>query len=155
MAAHFDIALAFDPSARVFDVRLGSDGDLALDLTPLTAMLVSLGVDRRADPDDELPSGRDGTLNAASPSFNERRGFSGDACARDGARTGSRLWLLDRAKQTEITRMAAEDWSREALGWAAALHGRPASIAASWIRRGVLALDLGVDASELTLTRRL
>ena len=116
MAADFiDVALIFDPDTRTADAELGVDGDLLLDETALTPMLISLGSDRRARPDDELPQGRD-ALNVSS-SFVTRRGAVGDALDAYGRRTGSRLWLLERAKQHELTELFVQDAAREALRW--------------------------------------
>jgi phage gp46-like protein len=152
MSRHFDVALQFDAATRSTDVALGADGDLAIDLTPATALLVSIGVDRRAEPDDELPSGRDALLNAASPSFSRRRGFPGDATA-PGPRTGSRLWLLDREKQTEITRQRAEDYGLEATQWTGLEPDGPALVAADWPRKGVLGLLVKLGDDEISTAR--
>jgi hypothetical protein len=47
-----DLGLTYDPTTRRCDLTLGDDGDLVLDTTPVPAMLMSVGLDRRADPDD-------------------------------------------------------------------------------------------------------
>lgn len=133
-----DAALVFDPATRRADLVLGEDGDLVLDETPVTPMLISLGTDRRAEPDDELPSGID-ALNA-STSFVARRGWVGDALDPRGRRIGCRIWLLDRAKQTETTRRFCILWAEEALAWAGEELAQPAEVTAEWIRRGMLAL---------------
>lgn len=69
-----------------------------------TAILISLFTDREANPDDVIP---DGT--------NDPRGWIGD----DGqdVKIGSRLWLLDRAKQDLATLQRANDYIVEALQW--------------------------------------
>lgn len=66
-----------------------------------TAILNSLFSDRRADEDDELPvdEGED------------RRGFWADSD------WGSKLWLLDRAKETQETINKAREWAEESLAW--------------------------------------
>lgn len=77
---------------------LGRGDDLA------TAVIISLFTDRRADPDDEIPD-----------ASGDRRGWWGDT-----GRTrplGSKLWLLERAKQTEQTRQRAQDYAADALAW--------------------------------------
>ena len=149
MADWFDIALVFDPETRTGDLALGPDGDLLIDETPLTPMLISLGSDRRAHPDDDLPTGVD-ALNASS-SLVTRRGWAGDALDPFGRRIGSRLWLLDREKQDELTRLFVEDIAREALRWVAVETGTAAGITVSWLRRGVLALTARVADTELEL----
>lgn len=153
MAAFFDISLAFDASGRRFDLVLGADGDLVADTTPVTPMLISLGVDRRARPDDALPTGRDSLLNADLPGFAVRRGFSGDVGDARSRRTGSHIWLLDRAKQDEITRMAVADHATEALSWAREVTGDMAVISVFWERRGVLALTARLGEADIIITR--
>jgi phage gp46-like protein len=65
---------------------------------------VSLFTDRMAAPDDVIPDGS-----------NDPRGWWGD----EGETTliGSRLWLLQRAKQTTETLQRAYDYIAEALQW--------------------------------------
>ena len=147
MITFIDTGLVYDPATRRADLVLAADGDLELDETPVTAMLVSLGSDRRAEPDDELPTGID-ALNAPT-SFIARRGWVGDALDAQGRRSGSRLWLLDRAKQTEPTRRFCQFWAEEALAWVEIELGRPAVVTAEWIRRGILALRCLVDGSPV------
>jgi phage gp46-like protein len=69
-----------------------------------TAILISLFTDREANPDDVIP---DGT--------NDPRGWIGDE--GQDYKIGSRLWLLDRAKQTQETLSRANDYIAEALQW--------------------------------------
>lgn len=153
MAADFiDVALIFDPETRTADAELGEDGDLLLDETALTPMLISLGSDRRARPDDALPQGRD-ALNV-SASFVTRRGAIGDALDAYSRRTGSRLWLLERAKQHELTELFVQDAATEALRWVGAETRAPAQIAVSWPRRGWLALVCRVGETELELMQQ-
>ncbi|SIP96377.1 phage GP46 family protein [Bosea sp. TND4EK4] len=151
MSAFLDAALVYDPPTRRADLALGADGDLLLDETPVTPMLISLGTDRRAEPDDELPSGID-ALNAPS-SFVARRGWAGDALDPLGRKIGCRLWLLDRAKQTETTRRFCAFWAEEALAWSQEEIGRPAEVSAEWLRKGLLALRCMIDGS--TVERRI
>ena len=147
---YLDIALEFNPSLRGCDFALDENGDLKLDNTPATPMIISLGSDRRARVDDVLPSGRD-SLNDAK-SFYERRGWHGDALDYQKRRIGSRLWLLDRAKQTEQTRLICEEWAKEAFEWVLDETGQEAEISASWIRAGVLALICRIHTTRLQRT---
>jgi len=128
----FDLALVYDRETRRCDLALGDDGDLLIDDTSITAVLLSVGLDRRAEPDDELPQGRTEFLTPSG--FNERRGWAGDALDQAGERVGSRLWLLDRAKETETTRLLFEHWLSECLAWAERDTGQPAEIEVAWIR---------------------
>ena len=147
-----DLGLTFDTTSRRCDLALGDDGDLVLDTTPVPAMLVSIGLDRRADPDDDLPEGRSQFLSPAS--FSERRGAIIDALNPAMAKTGSRLWLLDRAKETEATRQLCEYWLAEALAWAEGETGQAAEIEVWWERPGLLAFRVGVQDAAVTLSKR-
>ncbi|RJF85048.1 hypothetical protein D3877_11410 [Azospirillum cavernae] len=75
-------------------------GDLDTGDDLATAILLSLFTDRSATASDSPPDGS-----------GDRRGWWGDR------EIGSRLWLLDRAKQTEETRRRAADYVAEALQW--------------------------------------
>lgn len=69
-----------------------------------SAVLVSLFTDRQANQDDLIP---DGT--------GDPRGWWGDI--GEGKPIGSRLWLLDRSKQTQEVLNNARDYIVEALQW--------------------------------------
>jgi phage gp46-like protein len=148
----FDLALVYDPETRGCDLALGEDCDLLIDETPITPMLLSVGLDRRAAPDDELPEGR--TRFLAPVSFSERRGSPGDALDPRGALAGSKLWLLDRAKQTETAAQLYRFWLEESLAWAKAETGVPAEIEVEWRGRGLLVWRAMVDDVTLSMTRR-
>lgn len=153
-STHFyDAALVYDPVRRRADIALAGDGSLLMDATPATPMLISLGSDRRALPDDELPSGDD-LLNAAG-GFAQRRGWPGDAVDARRSLIGSRLWLLDREKESALTLRRAELYAREAFGWVEDELGLPAEISAEWARRGVLRLVVRVGDTALSIMRRL
>ncbi|HWJ72415.1 MAG TPA: phage GP46 family protein [Kaistia sp.] len=152
MTDWLDIALIFDPATRTADLALGEDGDLVLDETPATAMLIAFGSDRRARDDDDLPTGQS-ELNRPS-SLVERRGWAGDALDGAGELIGSRLWLLDRAKQSELTRLMASEWTKEAFAWVAPDTGKAAEIDVAWPRREMLGITVGVDGRSLTINKR-
>lgn len=101
-----DLALSFDPVTLLGDLTVDGN-DLDLDDGLETAVIRSLFEDRRAEAGDVLPEGE-----------TDRRGWWGDVFPIvDGDRAGSRLWLLDRAKQTAETLRRAEEYVREALQW--------------------------------------
>lgn len=79
---------------------LGLEDDDGLE----SMVVISLFTDRRARDDDALPDGS-----------GDRRGWWGDTFT--GARIGSRLWLLNREKQTHETLRRAKDYAAEALEW--------------------------------------
>lgn len=98
-----DIALNWDVANAVADIALNGM-DLQTDEGLTTAVLISAFTDRAALPDDALP-----------PGITDRRGYWGDDDPQHP--WGSRLWLLDRAKQTEETRQRAIDYLKECLQW--------------------------------------
>ncbi len=79
--------------------RFAEDGGL------VEAILFSLFLNRRANPDDELPAGDD-----------DRQGYWGDTFSIfDGDLTGSRLWLLRRSALTNETLTRAKEYALESL----------------------------------------
>lgn len=102
-----DIALTWSKNAGNADVTL--DGtDLAVEQGLITAALLSLFLDRRAEDDDVPPSGEP----------TDRRGWWGDEFAEvAGDKIGSRLWLLARSKATFETALKCEEYVREATAW--------------------------------------
>jgi phage gp46-like protein len=120
----------------------GQAGDLALEADDLvrddgleTAVILSLFLDRRADPGDVLPDA--GT---------DRRGWWGDAVPPvAGDQIGSRLWLLSREKETAAALRRAEEFACEALQWL--VEDRVAErveVAAQVPRTGLLGLAITI-----------
>lgn len=133
-----DLALFFTDNG--FDIAL--DGtDLATDSGLRSAVIVSLFTDRRANADDELPSG-DG----------DRRGCWMDMF--DDHVKGSRLWLLSREKELPDVLVRAKTYAEEALQWLIDDGIVSAvSVTAEHVRRGVLGLQVRItlpDATEYT-----
>lgn len=134
-----DIALTWNPASGKAD--LGMNGpDLATDAGLTTAVIVSLFTDRLADEGDGIP---DGT--------SDRRGFWGDeAFQQPGVvpayLTGSKLWLLDRALQTQDTLNKAQDYAKQALQWMIA-DGVAGSVeaVATFPRQGWIELFIEID----------
>jgi phage gp46-like protein len=91
-----DIALAYDPVNRRTDVVF-TGRDFALDNTWQTPVLMCLGCQRRAHPDDAVPQPTE-TLPADAPLMNTRGGWPGDALDPYGELTGSRQWIFSRSK---------------------------------------------------------
>lgn len=127
-----DISTYWAPGATFGDWALAGP-DLAAGTDLETAVLISLFTDRMADPDDAIP---DGT--------GDPRGWWGDAGAERPI--GSKLWLLEREKQTEAVRLAAEDYCTDALAWLVedGIAARVAA-AATWLRPGVLGVLVTID----------
>lgn len=102
-----DLALVWSNVTGDADLVL-IDNDLASDRGLLTAMLLSLFTDRRAEDDDVPPSGDE----------RDRRGWWGDEFLEvEGDRYGSRLWLLDRSKLVGETLLRAKEYALEAWQW--------------------------------------
>ncbi len=138
-----DIALLWDPVQGIADMAL-SGPDLQTDSGLRTAVIISLFTDRQAEPGDVIPDGS-----------TDPRGWWGDmpiaASQQDSppASTdfiGSRLWLLDRALQTNETLRRAESYAQEALAWMTAA-GVAGSItaAASFPAIGQIALAISIN----------
>ena len=149
-----DLALRYDVAARRFDLVIEA-GDLVLDTTPATAMVVSLGTDGFARADDVLPAAPSAVPEdpAAPAELSPRRGWVGNALDARGRRIGSRLWLLDRAKQTEETRRRAETMAAEAIDWLATTRGHAIEATADWLRTGMLGLVARAGATQVMLRR--
>lgn len=146
-AMPFDIALRYDPARRRFDAVI-ERGDAAVDRTLATPMAMAMFCDRRARADDDLP--QVGTFLTPS-TVNPRRGWVGDAIDGEGRRLGSLLWLLDREKQTDQTRLRAVAYARDALAGVAARAGLVASVEAAWLRRGVLGMVARLGTHDVKL----
>ncbi|MFG1466784.1 phage GP46 family protein, partial [Xanthobacter sp. DSM 24535] len=84
----------------------------------------------------------------------ERRGWAGDALDAEGRLIGSRLWLLDRAKENELTRMMGEEWTREAYAWVEGETNTAPEIEVAWVRAGVLGVRARVDGRAIAVSRR-
>lgn len=99
-----------------------------------TAVVLSLFTDRQAGPDDLIP---DGTT--------DRRGWWADPSM------GSRLWLLQRAKQTQDTLQRAYDYIVEALAWLKD-DGVVADVLVyvEWTRAGMLGAQVTLIAPDGT-----
>jgi phage gp46-like protein len=101
-----------------------------------TAILLSLFSDRRAAESDVLPDMGD-----------DRRGWWGDALpVVAGDELGSKLWLLQRAKQTPDVLGREEQYAREALAWLTQDQvASSVEVTASTPSAGVLQWDIAVQ----------
>lgn len=99
-----DIETFWDGLASRGDWSLASTGQVDDQHDLKTAALISLFTWRRAHPDDVLPDPRMG-----------RKGCWIDAL--QGRQMGSRLWLLQREKQTRAVVLRAKEYAEESLQW--------------------------------------
>ncbi|WP_269501113.1 phage GP46 family protein [Burkholderia sp. IMCC1007] len=108
-----------------------------------SAVLISLFTDRAANPDDAIPDGS-----------GDPRGWWGDI--GEDKPIGSRLWLLDRSKQTQEVLSDARDYIFEALQWLVD-DGVVASIDAQtqWVRDTFLGAQIVLyqpNGSQISMT---
>lgn len=142
-----DFMTAWDPELEQGDLVV-ADGDIVMDATLRTPVIISLGADRLAHADDVLPDGPAG----------DRRGWWGDAPLDDGSAPdliGSRLWLLRRGKAQQQTSRQAELRASESLAWmlrdGAAARIEPT--AAMRMLNGTERLELAIAISQRDGTR--
>lgn len=146
---YVDMALAYDPTTRRCDCVF--DGaDFVLDDTPATPLLVAIGVDRRAHPDDvvlNMPAdpSRPSTLNA-------RRGWPGDALDPQGRFSGSRIWVFRDQKQTETVRRSLEGAAAEALDFFESERGMAVALSVTYPTRNQALLQVDVAGTQAALT---
>ena len=145
-----DIAVSYDPTKRCCDVVF-TGRDFARDATPASALLLSLGTDRRAHADDTLPDAYDDLNPAAPAGLLGRRGWCGDALDRQARRIGSRLWLLNREKATEATRRKAEAIIAEAVAWLRTERGYALDITVRWLTKTTLGFRVRAGISTVAL----
>ena len=137
-----DLSLAFDAERGIFDLVLASP-DLQGDDGLLTAVIISLFTDRRANNDDPLPDERVGV-----PS--DMRGWWGDYFETEKSPDpiGSRLWLLWREKEMAVVVARAQEYASEALAWLTR-DGRAARIEVNAVHAGPRMLAINIRALPL------
>ena len=126
-----DIAYVISPDGSQLDWAI--DGtDLASERGLRSAVIISLYTDRRAEAGDTIPDGSD-----------NRRGWWADP------KMGSRLWLLERSKETDDVLARAREYAIEALTWLLEDGvARSLDVTASWVRRGVLGLVVVITLAD-------
>lgn len=131
-----DLAITWSNATGTGDLSM-IDDDLASDRGLVTAMVLSLFCDRRAEDDDKPPSG--------DP--RDRRGWWADELAEiEGDKIGSRLWLLDRSTLSNEVVRRAEEYIREALAWT--IEDRVVSnldVAVTRVKPHTLAIEIGAQ----------
>ena len=103
MTTAIDIRLTRDQRG-LFDMTIGADGDFTQTPGMDTSLVMSLGVDARADGSE-----------VAAPE--RRRGWWGNELDATGFEIGSKLWLLDQARKTQTTANRGRDYAKKALEW--------------------------------------
>lgn len=128
-----DIALKWQLDTADLDVAAN---DYVTDDSLETSVLISIFTDARAARSDALPDTQ-----------TSRRGWFGDLFNDDPQdRIGSKLWLLSREKQTEETRLHAQDYARQALQWLIDDQiSDSVTVDAEWVDRGVVQLAITIE----------
>ena len=131
-----DIALVQDSNGK-FDIAM--DGhDLKVDHGLRTKVIISLFTDARAHDDDVLPS-----------DDNDRRGYWGDTYA--GGIKGSRLYLLERAKEIQDTLDKAKDYAAEALYWFIEEGiAQTVKVTTDWFAKGKIGIHITITKGDGT-----
>lgn len=134
----------------------GGVGRVSFDATLASPLLIALSADRRAAPDDDVPPLLTAPSSTTIP-FGAKRGWVGDVLLTEGQRLGSKLWLLERAKRSEATRLAAEDYAHEAVAAIGSYHRVNLTIDATWqpTSAGIgHALSVRVSAGNSRISRK-
>lgn len=131
-----DIAIVQDSHGR-FDIAM--DGpDLKTDKGLRTKVIISLFTDSRAHDDDVLPS-----------DVNDRRGHWADSYG--SSVKGSRLWLLERAKEIQDTLDKAKEYSEEALEWFIDEGiAQSVKVSTEWFAKGKLGIYVTITKGDGT-----
>jgi phage gp46-like protein len=146
-----DIGLTYNPATGQCDISLAR-GDVVLDASPVTPLLISLFADRRAHPSDILPIV---PPPASNPTLLDlRRGWAGDALDPLGRRCGSRLWLLERAVHGAHTLKLAQSMVAEAVGWLKTQRGITLQVTVAWVSRSMLGIRVAAGATALAVQQR-
>ena len=145
-----DIALAYNRTTRCCDVVFNGT-DFALDATPASAMLFSVTANRRAKPDDVVPTV---VTDRANPqSFTARGGCPCDALDPAGALTGSRIWLYQRALADEKTLTGVQNALVEAVQWLETVRGFALQVTVRWIAPQILGFRIRAGNTVLQLKK--
>ncbi len=147
-----DIAVQYDPATHTCDLVFNGQ-DFAVDTTPATRILLALGTDRRAHPDDTLPDALSETNPQQPPTLLARRGWPGDALDTQGRLAGSRWWLYQRSKHTEATRQGIESATVEALTPDAQALNLDETVTVRWLDRDRLGVAVQVGPTTITVAQ--
>jgi len=137
-----DIALVLKAGEK-FDISMKNQ-DLETDAGLKTAAIISLFTDRRVGI-EELPSRE-----------TDQRGWWGDMFSQvDQDQIGSRLWLLQRSKQTDETLSQAREYCLEALAWMVE-DGLAASlnVITSYASRGIMHIEITIQKPKGNINYR-
>jgi phage gp46-like protein len=139
-----DINLAYNQEIMEYDISITSFGDLAIGDDLKTAVLTSLFTWERAKPDDYIPEGES--------SF----GWWGEELSEKSL-TGSRLWLLQRAKLSSSGGVLREGLSRAPTEGVVRQTAQTANIAVEsaqaaleWLKDEGIASSIDVNAEHKT-----
>ncbi|MEW9272991.1 phage GP46 family protein [Gluconobacter oxydans] len=126
-------------------------GRIGIDRTPASSLLIAIGTDRRAEPDDITPDMQTAPAGAMAGIFS-RRGWVGDILLPAGQRLGSRVWLYERGKRDETTRAEVAAALSEAVVAIEDYHGIEIAVTAQWSTKQRDWLNGTVSALGVSLT---
>ena len=135
--AALDIALTYNAANECCDLVF-ANGDIQVDTTAVSAILMAAGCAARARPEDRLPE--TGAIWAPGAPFAELRGgWAGDALDAQGRRNGSRAWVyVTRGKANEATRQAVQAALAEAFDLVSASFNVPIQLTVAWVAPMIL-----------------
>jgi hypothetical protein len=153
-----DVAIAYNQELRCCDVVFNGR-DFALDETPASAMLFSVLAQRRARPDDVVPTV---VTDWSEPSsLTARGGTPCDALDPNGQLSGSRVWLYVRSPASplpdnlagEATRQGIETAIAESVSWLETIRGFALSLRVRYVAASMIGFRLraGNTAVQLKL----
>lgn len=148
-AQPIEFALSWEHISEPANLIIAGGGFVA-EYGLVTAIYLSLFLDRRAEESDELPEGESefGVANRRGWWGNELLTSAEAASGTDPhAEYGSRLWLYKRAKLTSRVLLELRTACEEALDWLL-VHGIAKEVAVS-----VLAIGLGCASITVTVYR--
>ena len=149
-----DIALQWSNETWQADL-VRACGQLLVDDTLKTAVIISLFTNRRAEPDDELPNEDPNHPGGGDPQgwwgdwysdqmLDQQQAVPGTATA-PAFRLGSRLWLLQRSKETQDVVSKAQQYGQECLQWLLDYSIASAvTVTAEIVQEGVLGLTVQI-----------
>nr|WP_294547693.1 phage GP46 family protein [uncultured Rhodopila sp.] len=132
-----DIGLAYNAANECCDLVF-ANGDIQVDTTAVSAILMAAGCEARARPEDRLPE--TGAAWSAGAAYADLRGgWAGDALDAQGRRNGSRAWVYTkRGKANEATRQGVQAALAEAFDQVSTSFNVPIQLTVVWVAPMIL-----------------
>ncbi len=132
-----DVGLVYNAANECCDLAF-ANGDIQVDTTAVSAILMAAGCAARARPEDPLPE--TGDLWSPGAAYADTRGgWAGDALDAQGRRNGSRAWVyVTRGKQDEATRQGVQAALAEAFDLVSTTFNVPVQLTVTWVAPSIL-----------------